>query len=55
MKDDFADDIMADWKENKSTKFSIWLEPDPTEKGNQMNPGASGVLNVDEGRPRIRV
>ena len=55
MKDDFADDIMADWRENGITKFSIWLEPDPTEEGNRMNPGASGVLNVDEGRPRITI
>ena len=54
MKDDFADDIMADWRENGNTKFSIWLEPDPRE-GNQMNPGASGVLNVDEERLRIRI
>ena len=55
MKGDFADDIMADWKENGIAKFSIWLEPDPTEEGNQANPGASGVLNVDEGRPRITI
>lgn len=55
MKDDFADDIMADWKENGITKFSIWLEPDPTEEGNQRNPGASGVLSVDEGHPRITI
>ena len=54
MKDDFADDIMADWRENGITKFSIWLEPDPTE-GNRMDPGASGVHNVDEGRPRITI
>ena len=55
MKDDFADDIMADWRENGITKFSIWLEPDPMEEGNQMNPGASGVLDVNEGRPRITI
>ena len=55
MKDGFADDIMADWKENGITKFSIWLEPDPTEEGNQMNYGASGGLNMDEGRPRITI
>ena len=55
MRDDFADDIMADWKENGTIKFSIWLEPDPAEEGNQMDSGASGVLNVDEGRPRIMI
>ena len=55
MKDDFADDIMADWKENRITKFSIWLEPDPMEEGNQMIYGASGDLNLDEGRPRITI
>ena len=55
MKDEFADDIMVDWKQNGTTKFSIWLEPDPTEEDNNMNPGASGVLNVDEGRPRITI
>ena len=54
MKDGFADDITADWRENGITKFSIWLEPDPTEEGNQMNPVAS-VRNLDEGRPRITV
>ena len=55
MKDDFADDIMADWRENGITKFSIWLEPDPMEEGNQMNYSASGSLNLDEGRPRITI
>ena len=55
MKDDFADDIMADWRENGITKFSIWLEPDPMEEGNRMNYGASGGLNLDEGRPRITI
>ena len=55
MKDDFADDIMADWKGNGTTKFSIWLEPDPTEEEDNISPGASGVLNVDVGRPRITI
>ena len=55
MKDDFADDIMADWRGNGITKFSIWLEPDPTVEGNQMSYGASGVLNVDERRARITI
>ena len=55
MKDDFADDIMADWRENGVTKFSIWLEPDPMEEGNQMSTGASGGPNADEGRPRITI
>ena len=55
MKDDFADDIMADWKGNGTTKFSIWLEPDPMEKENNISPGASGVLNVDVGRPRFMI
>ena len=55
MKDDFADDITADWRENGIIKFSIWLEPDPTEEGNQMSSGASGVLNVDQGCPRITI
>ncbi len=55
MKDEFADDIMADWKENGTTKFSIWLEPDPAEEANQMDSGTSGVFNVDEGRPRITI
>ena len=55
MKDDFADDIMADWKQNGTTKFSIWLEPDPAEEGHQMDAGPSGVLNVDKGCPRITI
>ena len=55
MKDDFADDIMADWKQNGTAKFSIWLEPDPAEERNQMDSGALGVLNVDEGCPRITI
>ena len=55
MKDEFADDIMTDWKENGITKFIIWLEPDPTEEGNQMNLGAPGVLDADRGRPRITI
>ena len=55
MKDDFVDDIMADWKGNGTTKFSIWLEPDPMEEEDNINLGASGVLNVDVGRPRITI
>ena len=55
MKDEFADDIMADWTQNGTTKFSIWLEPDPAEEGNQMDSVASGVLHVNEGRPRITI
>ena len=55
MKDDFADDIMADRKENGTIKFSIWLEPDPAEEGNQMDSRVPGVLNVDDGRPRITI
>ena len=55
MQEDFADDIMADWRQNGTTKFSIWLEPDPAEERNQMASGASSVLNVDDGRPRITI
>ena len=55
MKDEFAEDITADWEKNGTAKFSIWLEPDPAEEGIQMDSGASGVLHVDAGRPRITV
>lgn len=55
MKDDFADDIVADWHENRNTKFSIWLEPDPVELEAQVKLEDSAVESIGRICPRIAI
>ena len=55
MKDEFADDVMNDWQENGNTKFSIWLEPDPVEKGPEVRAAGSVVESIGKDCPRIAI
>ena len=55
MKDEFADDVMSDWQENGNTKFSIWLEPDPAEKGPEVRAAGSIVESIGKDCPRIAI
>jgi hypothetical protein len=52
MKEDFADDIMADVRDKGNTKFTIWLEPDPIEQDLQVEVRGS---SMGKGCPQISI